>query len=87
MQTLPITDKGDIVAGNEQPEVTPPVLKFLAKFISYLFHPCFVPVYVVLFLVYEHPNMFVGFSPKNKILVVAQAFMMFSFFPIVSMCP
>ncbi len=84
MQTLPITDNGNIVTANEQPETTHPALKFLAKFISYLFHPCFVPVYVVLFLVYVHPNMFVGFSSKNKILVVAQAFMMFSFFPIIT---
>lgn len=84
MQTLQVTDNGDIVSANEQPETTHPVLKFLAKLISYIFHPCFVPVYVVLFLVYEHPNMFVGFSSKNKILVVAQAFMMFSFFPIVT---
>jgi len=84
MQTLQVTDNGDIVSANEQPGTTHPVLKFLAKLISYIFHPCFVPVYVVLFLVYEHPNMFVGFSSKNKILVVAQAFMMFSFFPIVT---
>lgn len=84
MQTLPITDNGDTTAINELTGTTNPVLKFLAKLVSYVFHPCFVPVYVVLFLVYEHPNMFVGFSSKNKILVVAQAFMMFSFFPIVT---
>jgi hypothetical protein len=84
MQTLPITNNGDTAAVNEQTGTANPVLKFLAKLVSYVFHPCFVPVYVVLFLVYEHPNMFVGFSSKNKILVVAQAFMMFTFFPIIT---
>lgn len=73
-----------MLTSNKQEESTHPALKIAAKIISYIFHPCFVPVYVVLFLVYEHPNMFVGFSPKNKILVIAQAFMMFTFFPIIT---
>lgn len=82
--TLQVNDNDNFATPNVQPPTTNPVLRFLAKFISYVFHPCFVPVYVVLFLVYEHPNMFVGFSPRNKILVIAQAFMMFTFFPIIT---
>lgn len=56
----------------------------LAKVISYLFHPVFIPLYAVWFMVYEHPYLFAGFTPKEKVLVMAQAFAMFTFFPLVT---
>jgi hypothetical protein len=62
----------------------PAPVKMLARFFSYLFHPVFVPVYVVAFLVYGHPYIFAGFTENNKRLVIAQAFGMYSFFPIIT---
>ena len=43
-----------------------PLVAFPAKLISYLLHPLFVPIYVMLFLVYIHPSFFSGFSPKQQ---------------------
>jgi hypothetical protein len=58
--------------------------KLAAKIISFIFHPVFVPVYVVGFLIYIHPYLFVGFSGWNKSITLIQAFVMFTFFPVVT---
>ena len=62
----------------------PAALRLVAKIISYLFHPVFIPVYVVWFLVFIHPWLFAGFTYRDKILVMAQALVMFTFFPVVT---
>jgi hypothetical protein len=62
----------------------PAAIKFFAKIISYIFHPVFVPVYIVWFLVYVHPYMFAGFIGLEKTKVMIQAFVMFTFFPVVT---
>jgi hypothetical protein len=59
-------------------------LRIAAKVISYIFHPVFVPVYVVAFLIYVHPYLFAGFSDRSKSMTMLQAFVMFTFFPIVT---
>ena len=61
-----------------------PAFRLTAKIISYIFHPVFVPVYLVLFLLYIHPAVFAGFTGLEKKLVLIQAFLMYGFFPIVS---
>lgn len=62
----------------------PPALKAAATIISYLFHPVFIAIYVVLFVVYEHPFLFISFNGKQKLLVVLQALLMYAFFPLVT---
>ena len=62
----------------------PVIVKALANVISYLFHPAFVPVYIVFFMVYIHPNLFAGFQPMDKTRTVIMAFVMYTFFPIVT---
>jgi hypothetical protein len=62
----------------------PAGLRIAAKIISYIFHPVFIPVYVVGFLVYIHPYLFAVFSGWNKSITMIQAFVMFTFFPIVT---
>jgi hypothetical protein len=47
-----------------------PFLKGPAVVLSYLFHPIFVPLYAVLFLVYVHPAYFSGFSGGNKLRTI-----------------
>jgi hypothetical protein len=61
-----------------------PAAKFAATILSYIFHPIFVPVYIVLFLLYIHPYMFIGFSGKQKIQTAIQAILMYSFFPLIT---
>lgn len=41
-------------------------LLILAKLFSWVFHPIFIPLYVVWFLVYVHPSFFSGFSAGEK---------------------
>lgn len=62
----------------------PMIVKALAKILSYIFHPAFVPVYIVFFMVYIHPNLFAGFQPMDKTRTVIMAFVMYTFFPIVT---
>jgi hypothetical protein len=62
----------------------PPFLRIPAIFLSYIFHPVLVPVYVVIFLVYVHPYLFAGFAEWDKARTVIMAGMMFFFFPVVT---
>lgn len=53
---------------------------------SYVFHPIFIPLYAVLFLVYLHPSYFSGFADTNKfrtILIVIQNAVFYPLFCIV----
>ncbi len=61
-----------------------PVSKVAASLFSYIFHPIFVPVYVVAFLLFIHPYQFIGFSDKQKIQTLIQAILMYTFFPLIT---
>lgn len=60
------------------------VIRQLAKFISYVFHPVFVPVYLVFFMVYVHPYLFGGFSAFDKLRTMIMGLVMYSLFPVVT---
>ena len=62
----------------------PSSLRIAAKLVSYIFHPVFIPVYIIVFLLYVHPYLFAGFTEWDKKLVLIQSFVMFTFFPIVT---
>ncbi len=62
----------------------PEAVRFVAKVISFIFHPVFIPVYIVLFMVYEHSYLFAGFSGLDKTRTVIMAFVMYTFFPVVT---
>lgn len=62
----------------------PAVLKWAAKFISWVFHPVFIPVYVVWFLIYVHPYLFTGFDAWLKTTTMLMAVLTFTFFPVVT---
>jgi hypothetical protein len=47
-----------------------PLLKWPAHFFSYIFHPAFVPIYVIAFFAYVHPSYFSGFSDSSKLQTV-----------------
>jgi hypothetical protein len=44
-----------------------PVLRGIAHFISYLFHPLFISGYVMAFLIFVHPYAFAGFDERTKV--------------------
>lgn len=73
-----------MLAKSEKSITKPWPLRFLAQAISYIFHPVFIPLYVVMFLLYEHPFHFLGYSAKQKLLVLLQALAMYTFFPLVT---
>lgn len=62
----------------------PKIVKVIANFLSYIFHPVFVPVYLVAFIVYIHPYIFAGFSEFDRSRTIIMAIMMYSFFPLVT---
>ena len=62
----------------------PAPVRFIAKLVSFIFHPVFIPVYIIVFLLYVHPYLFAGFTEWDKTLVLIQSFVMFTFFPIVT---
>lgn len=60
------------------------VMVVLANIVSYIFHPLFIPVYVIWFLVQVQTYLFAGFTPVEKIITVLRFFVMYSFFPLVT---
>jgi hypothetical protein len=80
---LAIDSKNQLQEIREIP-LQPAAIRGPARIISILFHPVFVPVYVIAFTVYLHPYLFVGFDAWNKLLALLRAFLMFTFFPIVT---
>lgn len=64
--------------------IQPALVRWAAKIISFIFHPVFVPLYIVLFMVYVHPWTFAGFSDLDKTRTVMMSALMFTFFPVVT---
>lgn len=60
------------------------MVRLLAHIISYVFHPLFVPVYIILFLINCQPYLFSSFSRFERVIATLQFFMMYSFFPLVT---
>ena len=63
-----------------------PVLisRLTGGFISVIFHPVFLPVYVTAFCLYLHPTLFIGFSEKNKMNTLFIIILNMTLFPVVS---
>lgn len=59
----------------------PFVLRALAHFFSVIFHPLFIPFYVVTFLVYWHPSFFAGFQDYMKVRLMLTTAVNTIFFP------
>lgn len=62
----------------------PLMLRLFAQFISYIFHPVFIPAYVTYFLVFIHPAYFVGIDPATKISFFRSVVINMVFFPLVT---
>jgi hypothetical protein len=74
------------IIGHSSPEIQlrerqPLVLRILAHFFSYVFHPIFIPVYVTLFMVYLQPLSFASYDEKKKIFIPIAVFFSSGFLP------
>lgn len=81
---LAIDEQSQLTEMREPAPAQPAIVKVFAKLISYIFHPLFVPVYIVGFLVYIQPYLYSGFSAWDKKVVIIQAFVMYTFFPLIT---
>ena len=59
-------------------------IRVLAHLFSIVFHPLFIPFYVVAFLVYYHPSYFSGFSNYTKSILLRTTVLNTIFFPVIS---
>lgn len=60
------------------------IIRTVAKILSYVFHPLFVPVYIAWFLLTAYPYFFSNFTGGGKVIKLIQFFVMYSFFPLVT---
>jgi hypothetical protein len=61
---------------------TPPkIVKYIGNFISYIFHPLFIPTYFLLYLIQNIPYEFAGITPWQLQLRVFSVFWLTAFFP------
>jgi len=59
-------------------------LRIPAVIFSWIFHPIFIPVYVIAFIVYLHPTYFAGFSEQAKQQTLLVVLLNMVFFPLLS---
>lgn len=64
---------------NDQPAIGE---KIFGYFFSVILHPVFLPVYVIAFLLYIHPDAFSGFSPDAKFKTLIITAVNLVFFPL-----
>ncbi len=62
----------------------PLVIEFLAKFISYVFHPLFIPLYITYFIIQIHSYQFAGISDWGNLRILLQVFVNCTFLPLAS---
>lgn len=61
-----------------------PAIRVIAKVISYIFHPLFIPVYITAFLLSVQPYLFDSYTPAKKTIKLIQYAVIYSFFPLVT---
>jgi len=62
----------------------PLVIQLLAKFISYVFHPLFIPLYITYFIIQVHSYQFAGISDGVNLRTLLQVFVNCTFLPLAS---
>jgi hypothetical protein len=86
MSTRLVVDRSSHLQEIRDTGYQPPnkIVRAIAHLISYIFHPLFVPVYLAWFLINVQPYLFSSFTASDKILTVIRFFIMYSFFPLVT---
>jgi hypothetical protein len=60
-----------------------PAIRLIARVISVIFHPLFIPVYISWFLLYN-TTLFAGFRANDKVVLLIRFLVMYSLFPLVT---
>jgi len=81
---LVVDDKNNLVETRPRGIRQPSAIRVLAKIISYIFHPIFVPVYLCWFVVRTQPFLFAAFSSWEKTVFILRFGIMYAMFPLVS---
>ena len=68
----------------KEENVQPSIIKFVAHFFSYVFHPLFIPLYATWFLTFAHPYLFAGFSVQQKTWLLIRIAYTMVFFPLIT---
>lgn len=86
MSTRLVVDSHSELQELRQPDFPPQpaAVRMTATVISYVFHPLFIPVYISWFLISIQPHLFASFTPVEKILTILRFFIMYTFFPLVT---
>jgi len=62
----------------------PSMVRLLAKFISYIFHPLFIPLYITYFIIQIHSYQFAGINDWVNLRTLLQVFVNCTFLPLAS---
>lgn len=83
MTRLVVDEQNQLREFSDEPvSKRPHIILVLAKIISYIFHPLFIPVYISWFLVRLQPYLFASFSEWEKIIVMIRFFVMYAMLPL-----
>lgn len=72
-----------VVRNIDESEPFPFITRMVAKIVSYLFHPLFVPLYVAWFFIYEL-RLFSDRTDWQRTLIFLQFFIYYTFFPLMT---
>lgn len=81
---LVVDDKNNLVEMRPQRVQQPTIVRVIAKIISYIFHPIFIPVYLCWFVVKSQSYLFATFSSWEKSVFILRFGVMYALFPLVS---
>lgn len=80
-----MTPKSEVSIENNIVAVRQPLLvRVVAKAISIVFHPLFMPLYIAFFLLFIHPLIFAGYDDTRKWRLLATVFVNLTFLPAIT---
>lgn len=86
METRMVADEKngltEIVIPDHRPQNR--IIRAVATVLSYIFHPLFIPVYIIWLLLNTQAYMFAQFTPAEKAIALVRFFIIYSFFPLVT---
>jgi hypothetical protein len=81
---LVVNGKNNLVEVRPPGVQLPTVVRVIAKILSYIFHPIFIPVYLCWFVVKTQSYLFATFSSWEKTVFILRFGVMYAMFPLVS---
>ncbi|HET9824220.1 MAG TPA: phosphatase PAP2 family protein [Chitinophagaceae bacterium] len=81
---LAVDEKNNLVEMRPRSERVPSGVRLIARIISYIFHPVFIPVYLCWFVVRTQSYLFATFSQWEKTVFILRFGIMYVMFPLVS---